>query len=70
MQDTPICRTNSDGFFSLVSQNIHFLSSKKNRQIALMQDSDVQIAWNSSDFFESFSPLNNVVTEGVNNDSK
>ena len=57
-------------FFSLVSQNIHFLSSKKNRQIALMQDSDVQIAWNSSDFFESFSPLNNVVTEGVNNDSK
>ena len=29
-------------FFGLVSQNIHFLSSKKNRQIALMQDSDVQ----------------------------
>ena len=57
-------------FFSLVSQNIHFLSSKKNRQIALMQDSDVQIAWNSSDCFESFSPLNNVVTERVNNDSK
>ena len=45
MQDTPICRTNSDGFFSLVSQNIHFLSSKKNRQVALMQDSDVQILY-------------------------
>ena len=42
MQDTPIYRTNSDGFLWLVSQNIHFLSSKKNRQIALMQDSDVQ----------------------------
>ena len=27
------------------------------------------VAWNSSDFLESFSPFNNVVTEGIN-DSK
>ena len=28
-------------------------------------EDDYELAWNSSDCFESFSPLNNVVTEGV-----